>query len=836
MAGPWEQYQQTAEPSGPWTQYAATPKSLMEQIPGAVPTTAPTKPSMYQRALGVAEVPIGMLGGIVSGVAGPLANIYGNVTSGSFGQPEGVRAGRRLQTRAEQAVGYTPVTQPGAENIQAVGETLAPLIGVPLPTMNALARTSSAPIRLATNALRGEAELVSGAVGNLVKARSAATQAANEAKSYANAPQIEAAQTAQKLGLVLNPSISNPTAGTRAISALGGKEATTKLAQGNNQRLTNVVKQDLGDTTPGKVAPGAFENALNIADAPAEVVRKLPTLTVPDTAVQALNRIPKPPAIGGKAEAAKVASLVDDAITELNAGRSGAQVLNDIRKMRTDAQAVFKANDKGTSAPDSVATAGAQARMQIAKVLEDIIDANAPANVLPELRAGRVRSAQIFDHERAFDPATGKIDPQIYAKLLRERKGAMTGLPADIGRVAANYPEVMQIIPTKGFLAPRTYRGTLAGAAGAAMGYAAGGPIGAAVGGGLGSLGGAFAGNLAARRMASPAFQAKYAVPRDYRPNALAPAPPVNTLPVPFVSQGQPAPGQLITRPNWDYYREPQPSGVQVGVPSGAPQLAAPSSEATMANVAQQRAYELARDRAAAAAQEGAAANEPRNSGRQGVLLERDPVTGELRMAPEGGAPTTLAPSSLESAISKLSGVPTAETQTKFQRVYAGKDAQGANKYVQRPVAETVTPGENTSRAPTLTATEKIAWDRARSTLDTVLPGFNKLSDAQVTSKMMDRQWVADALKKSREKEAMWAEKANQEATTDRQIAAITDAANRRDALTALAEALQEQLGKARPVTPKGTRQGRVTRAAQRLNQLAPEDAVIVTPQNALIK
>jgi hypothetical protein len=252
--------------------------------------------------------------------------------------------------------------------------------------------------------------------------------------------------------------------------------------------------------------------------------------------------------------------------------------------------------------------------------------------------------------------------------------------------------------------------------------------------------------------------------------------------------------------------------------------------------VAQQRAYELARDRAAAAAQEGAAANEPRNSGQQGVLLERDPVTGELRMAPEGGTPATLAPSSLESAISKLSGVPTAETQTKFQRVYAGKDAQGANKYVQRPVAETVTPGENTSRAPTLTATEKIAWDRARSTLDTVLPGFSKLSDAQVTSKMMDRQWVADALKKSREKEAAWAKKANQEATTDRQIADITDAANRRAALHTLAEALQEQLGKARPVAPKGARQGRVTRAAQRTNQLAPEDAVIVTPQNALIK
>ena len=366
----------------------------------------------------------------------------------------------------------------------------------------------------------------------------------------------------------------------------------------------------------------------------------------------------------------------------------------------------------------------------------------------------------------------------------------MTGLPADIGRVAANYPEVMQIIPTEGFLAPRTYRGTLAGAAGAAMGYAAGGPIGAAVGGGLGSLGGAFAGNLAARRMASPAFQAKYAIPPDYRPPAppggltLAPsyAPPV------FAPRVAP-PTQAGNQFTLGEYQPPQ-------VPN---QLAMSSIDFPGYPKPQVDIVRRANESAEAAQMAAeAAARKPAGAG---VPLAFDPVTRRLQPANaplKGTQPNLieLPGNTLTSAAEKLS--------------------QGA-------------PG-------TMTLAEISTWNRTKTNLESVAPGLSKLSDKAIAMKMMDRQWVADALKKSREKEAMWAKKANQEATTDRQIAAITDAANRRDALTALAEALQEQLGKARPVTPKGTRQGRVTRAAQRLNQLAPEDAVIVTPQNALIK
>jgi hypothetical protein len=397
---------------------------------------------------------------------------------------------------------------------RTIGET-APAIAatlLPVPKMLAAAKT------------RGAAQ--------------AAQQAeANIATSYANAPKIEAAQIAQRLSLAVPPSISNPTVATRAISAIAGREADTTLSQGNSAQITKLVKQDLGDTSRDPITQSTIDKALDIASAPYETVRALPVLSVPEAATQTLSAIPKAPLIGGKAGAAAVSSLVDETLVALNEGRSGAMVLDDIRKLRSDAQAIFKANDKGTSAPDPVATESARAKMKIANALEDIVDANAPPDVLPALKAARVKMAQIYDHERALDYASGAVDPQTYAKLLQERKGQMTGLPADIGKVAAIYPSVMTVTPASSFTAPRLVRGGLGATAGAVLGSPLG-PIGAAGGLVAGTAAGAFAGNLAARRMASPAFQAKYAMPTDYRPtnvNALSIAPeivtPRNNLP-----------------------------------------------------------------------------------------------------------------------------------------------------------------------------------------------------------------------------------------------------------------------------------------------------------------
>jgi len=767
---------------------AAPAKFASNEVPNdRMPLTpAPAAPSLYQRALGVAEVPFGMLGGAVSGVVGPLANIYGNVTSGSFGQPEGVRAGQRTQARAEQAVGYKPVTQPGAENIQAVGEALAPLIAVPLPTMNALGRSLQAPAKLPylQNALTGEARMLGETVANIpaIKARSAATQAANVAKSYANAPQIEAAQTAQRLGVALPPSISNPTKTTRAMSAIAGREGDAKLGEGNVKQIVKLVKDDLGDTSPDpRISLATIDNALDIASAPYAPVRALPVLRVSDAATQTLKDIPKAPSIGGKAGAAAVSSLVDDALLELGKGRSGAAVLGDIRKLRSDAQAIFKANDKGTSAPDPVATDRANAQMQIANTLEDIIDANAAKEVVPALRAARTKIAQIYDHARAIDYVTGAIDPQMYAKLLQERKGQMTGLPADIGKVAAIYPTVMTPTSPTSFTAPRLVRGGMGATAGAVIGSLLG-PIGAAGGLVAGSTGGAFAGNLAARRMASPAFQAKYAVPRDYRPNKLAPDTGLSIAPS-YEPSAFPAreapPTQLGNQFTLGEYQPPQAPTQMTMASIDYPGYPKPPVDIV-------RRYQ----EGAEATQRATEAATRLPTGR-GLALEIGP-DGKLRSATQG-----------------MTG--------------ATPDVIASTGYPLSSAVEKVSSGRNFA----LSAEERIAWNKAKVDLADAVPGFNKLSDKAILGKMQDRAWVADAIQKAQDQAKGFAEIARR--SPDPIVAAKAEANRAR--MMDVAESLGESL-RARPVAKSS--QGPVTRAAQRRNQLAPEDAVIVTPQNRL--
>jgi hypothetical protein len=120
-----------------------------------------------------------------------------------------------------------------------------------------------------------------------------------------------------------------------------------------------------------------------------------------------------------------------------------------------------------------------------------------------------------------------------------------------------------------------------------------------------------------------------------------------------------------------------------------------------------------------------------------------------------------------------------------------------------------------------LSAEEKIAWDRAKVDLATAVPGFNKLSEKAILGKMQDRAWVADAIQKAQDQAKGFAEIARR--STDQIVAAKAEA--NRAQMMDLAESLGENL-RARPVAKMG--QGPKTRAAQRLNQLAPEDAVIV--------
>jgi len=131
-------------------------------------------------------------------------------------------------------------------------------------------------------------------------------------------------------------------------------------------------------------------------------------------------------------------------------------------------------------------------------------------------------------------------------------------------------------------------------------------------------------------------------------------------------------------------------------------------------------------------------------------------------------------------------------------------------------------------RSPALmSAEQKIAWEKTKVDLADIVPGMKALNDKAVAAKMMDRAWVESAIVKAREKAAAFDEMSKR--ATNAQT--IRDAAIKREQMLDAAEALQEQLGAARPVSSGS--QGPKTQAAQRnKNAMRPSDVEI---KNALI-
>jgi hypothetical protein len=297
---------------------------------------------------------------------------------------------------------------------------------------------------------------------------------------------------------------------------------------------------------------------------------------------------------------------------------------------------------------------------------------------------------------------------------------------------------------------------------------------------------GAVTGNILtaaeARRMATPGYQAKHAVPKDYRPpvNNLRPAEinygPNQLVPYDF-TQSVLTPEQAPYQPNFVFGRgTPE---VRTGMPETPPLLGAPSAEGTLNALRAEDVRRAGVSRAlgqeaeARAAAAEAAARRP-TSGE--VILDINPLTGlpEISKGLKGATPAT------------------------FQRL-SSLDA----------AAEKVTAGKPFD----MTAAERVAWNKATVDIKELGAGFSKLDDKAIASKMQDRQWVESAIVKAKQQEKAFADIAARAADERARQAAMA----KREQMLDLLDTLEAQFAKPRPTSGGG--QGPKTRAAIR-NQL----------------
>jgi hypothetical protein len=615
------------------------------------------------------------------------------------------------------------------------------------------------------------------------------------AESYAKAPQLDAIAEAQRLKIALNPTDVDPSVISRAYSAAAGPRGPEALALANKPRVTEIAKTELGLGPTTSLTSEAYSTARANLAKPYDEVRKLPTMVADETALKNLNDLRKnDKLIGGEGVAKKVNKLVDDAVAKTQAGLTGAEVLENVRALRADAKKIY-GNQNAT--PKQVAVA--DANLAIANQLESMIESNITnPKLLDQFRDARQKMARTYVYEGATDFNTGMVDVSKLARITA-KDNALTGDIASLGKIAGNFPDVFtSTAASKFYDLPRLTRSGLGGATGALIGSPFGVP-GSIIGMAAGTALGEFGGGLAAKRMASPKYQAgltlqDYRIPTNQLAASAAPIPqsqavvpfdPRNALVQPneivgYAQDGSPiTAAQAFSRPNFIMTR-PRPE-VRTGVQPTPPQLPAPSAQGTINTL---RAEDVRRAGVSrtlgqqAEAQQAAAEAAARKPAGGEVILDVDPITGRMREASQG-----------------VKGA-TPET---FRNLSSLDEA-----------AKKVTAGKLFD----LTAAEKVAWEKATVDIKDLGTGYNKLDDKAIAKKMMDREWVAQAYAKAREKAAMFDDIAKRAANEQTKF----DAGVKRDQMLDLLSTLEDNLRAPRP-TSSGA-QGPKTRAAIR-NKLA---------------
>lgn len=623
-------------------------------------------------------------------------------------------------------------------------------------------------------------------------------------EDYARGPQIEAAQEAQRLGIALKPTDIKRTAGTKITTALGGETGLERIAEANipNVRKVALNEMDLPpDTQLNKVI--SFNDARSKLAKPYNDIRSLPTMVADQTTIDALEALRPDTALIGKENfATKLNKDIDLAIENVSKGLDGSQLLKNIQTLRKDARRTYNNKNSDVAALDK-----ADAQLAMASVLENMVESNVrDPKLLTRFRDARQKMAKVYAYEGATDFNTGVIDVKRLAKITA-KDNMLTGDIASLGKIAGNFPDAFTTKPVKqGIDQASLGRTGLAGTLGGLAGYALGeGYAGAALGSLLGAGVGELAQSAAARRMTNPAYQASLKI-RDKRipvekPTVETPPIPQNRAVVPYQ-----APVEVLPPLAKEYqpnFTIPQGTPVRTRAPYTPMDtyLPAPSAESTMAAMRAEDARRAAVSRTLGKEAElKAAAVEAseRQPTRGGSVLTLDPITGKLTIGAEGSRSMTpniqvisSTGNSLQSAATKMAGMPTESTKTQYSQFLNTKT--GAP--IVRQFSRTKETGNTGPQAFSLTAEERIAWEKAKVDLAEAMPSFKVLSNKALAERMLDRQWVAEAASKAREKALMF-EQAAYRAKTMQDVQA---AKANRERMLDLADQMENQLRNARP-------------------------------------
>jgi hypothetical protein len=792
--------------TNPFAEFVAEPEqenpfaTFVTQQPAVAPRQQPTNSlgQLLRSAASLADVTVG-------GVLPAAAQMVGYPLARLGRSPEEAQAAtQRIVSAVDKPFGKmagvteTPEYQGEAgrqimdfigENFQKGAKWIADKTGVPASDvesyMASLGVATPAIARPAARAFQEvSAPLVEKAVIGAKLPLEPMLQARRErlsAEDYARGPQIDAAREAQRLGIALSPEDIQPSIGTRTISAIAGEQGARAITTINKNQVRKVALNELGlpENTQFDSKQPFIDARIKVAE-PYNQVRQLPTMKADADLLASLDKLrPDETVIGSERYAKGINRIIDDAAKKTTEGLTGAELLKNVQTLRRRAQKTYDNKSADLAALDVADT-----NLAIANVLESMMESNIfNPRLLSDFRQARQKMAKTYAYEGATDFNTGIIDVNKLSRIT-SKDNAMTGDIAALGKIAGNYPDAFAVKPSAGFAdTPRIARASIGGATGAALGSQFG-YAGAAFGGLMGTLAGEGIGSLAASRIASPNYQAGLTL-RDARipvsqvATAAQPIPQSQAI-VPYQAPVEVLmPGQGPYQPN--FVIQPNQYGPRVGTPGFAPtppQIAAPSGQGTLSGL---RAEDVRRSGMSrtlgqqAEAQQAAAEAASRQTTRGAVELQINPLTGapEISTGVRGATPSTFQDfgTSLQSATDKAAS----------------------------------------GRTFDFTAAEKVAFDRTRVDLAEIVPGMKSLSDKTIATRILDREFVQNAITKARDKAVAFEQIAARAKTERSKQEAIAN----RERMLDLAEQMENSLRVARPDL-SGKTQGPKTRSAFR--------------------
>lgn len=739
-------------------------------VGGVLPAIAQTVAYPVARAFQTPEQAQATTEGIVSAIDKPFGKAAGVTETPEYRG----EAGRQLM----EFIGA---------NLQKGAKWISENTGVPQADVESYLSTLSIAAPSAVKAATPAVKEVLGTAAEVVKKPvEPYLQARKERLStedYARGPQIDAAAEAQRLGIALKPVDIQQTAGKKITTYVAGEAGIEAIQKVNKDKIKDIARNEMGLSKETQFnGPSAFNEARTKVAQPYNDIRKLPTMVADETTLQALDELrPDSYLIGSDKFAKSTNAIINDAATKVTNGLDGQQLLKNVQVLRQRARKTYNNKSATIEALDAADT-----NLAIANVLETMIESNVTnPKLLTEFRKARQQMARSYAYEGATDFNTGIIDVNRLAKITA-KDNTMSGDIASLGKIAGNFPDAFTTEAVKqGPFKEKLQRSGSAATLGYLAGHVLGGDIASGVMGGLAGYGvGELAQMQAARRMASPEYQAGLQL-RDMR----IPVQPIAAAVTPPIPQSQAvvpyqAPVEVLQKGEGPYQpnfvMQPNQYGPRVTVnrPEMSNALPAPSAESTMQALRSEDTRRAAVSRAIGKQREmnqAAVETSERRPTSGGVALEFDPVTGRFRETSQGvkgATPETFRNfgSSLESASNKV--------------------AEG--------------------RLFDLTAAEKVAWEKTKVDLSEALPSFKTLSNKELAQRMLDRQWVAEAATKAREKAAMF----EQSALRARTLREVEVAKANRERMLDLAEQMEERLG-TRPDTSRKL-QGPKTREAFR--------------------